>query len=538
MKDKSTVKSIIFTLIYSAAYFYIELPALNLKSVDFWFAVVSIGAVLLLSRTFIFSPEYFDSNDNWAKFTNIVGKLVVLLVAIPLIYGFMGNSLFTSSKRADVVQIETKDFYKDFKLTSPEKIPLLDRDTAENLGNRKLGELESLVSQYVPSDEYVQVNVKGDPYRVTPLEYAGFFKWLNNKDEGIGHYLKVNMYDGVSELIKLEENMKYSFSEMFGRDLVRHLRFNYPTTMFGTPSFEIDDEGKPYYIATTYEKLFTLGGKNPNGLLVVDPTNGEIKDYDLDNIPDWVDRVQSSKIIMNQINWNLKYQDGYFNSIFGKKGVRQLTDGYNYIPIGEDIYLYSGVTSANSDASNLGFILVNMRTKDVEYYPLSSAEEFSAMKSAEGSVQEKEYKATFPLLLNLDGEPLYVMSLKDNSGLVKGYSLVDVQDYQKVYTASSIKNLLKIYYEDSGSYVNVDSEEDLESLEEEINEELNNIQGEITQLKEVVKNGDTIYFFIIEGNIYEVNVKLNNKLPFIKENDYVEFNVNENGVIKEINLTN
>lgn len=520
------LKGYIITALFFVTYVYITLPPLNAKSLEFWLTIILTSIVLVMSLSV--TSEHGEGTKPIAVALSILGISLV----IPVLYGATGLSLFTSNLKADVIEIETKDFYKDFNLTSPEKIPLLDRDTAQNLGNRKLGELEELVSQYVPSDEYVQINVKGDPYRVTPLEYAGFFKWFSNRSKGIGHYLSVNMYDGKTDLVKLEKNIKYSFSERFGRDLGRHLRFNYPTTLFGTPSFELDDNGDPYYIATTYEKLFGLGGKNPTGVLIVDPTDGTIDEYDLDNVPDWADRVQSADVVMEQINWNLKFQNGFFNSLFSKKGVRRLTEGYNYIPIDEDIYLYSGVTSANSDASNLGFILVNMRTKDVEYYPLSSAEEFSAMDSAEGSVQEKEYEATFPLLLNLNGEPMYVMSLKDNSGLVKAYSLVDVQDYQKVYTANSIKNLLTNYYENNdGDFVEVETEEDLDEMEELIE-----IKGNVTQLKEVVKNGNTTYFFIIDETIYEVNVNLNNKLPYIEENDKVEFEVNENGVIKNIEI--
>lgn len=521
------LKGYIITALFFITYVYITLPPLNAKSLEFWFTIILTSFVFMMTTSS--SSSMSDENK---KPIVVVFSILGLSLILPALYGATGLNIFTSGQKADVIEIETKDFYKDFTLTAPEKIPLLDRDTAQNLGNRKLGELGELVSQYVPSDEYVQINVKGEPFRVTPLEYAGFFKWFSNKNKGIGHYLSVNMYNGGTDLVKLEENMKYSFSERFGRDLVRHLRFNYPTRIFGEPSFELDDKGKPYYIATSYEKLFGFGGKNPNGLLIVDPVSGEITEHNLDEIPDWVDRVQSADIVMEQINWNLKFQNGFFNSLFSKKGVRQLTKGYNYIPIDEDIYLYSGVTSANSDASNLGFILVNMRTKDVEYYPLSSAEEFSAMDSAEGSVQEKEYKATFPLLLNLDGEPMYVMSLKDNSGLVKAYSLVDVQDYQKVYTANSIKNLLTNYYENNnGEYVEVETEEELNEMKELIE-----IKGNVTQLKEVVKNGNTTYFFIIDNNIYEVNVNLNKELPYIEENDKVDFEADENGIIKRIEI--
>ena len=520
--------SLVITAILGTIVIYFTNPPLNITSLEFW-GMIGLLLTIFAGISFMLSMEsYYSENKVAAGAIVLVGIIIVGVVAV----GFFTTPLFNSNKRANIVSMETKDFKTEFTLSDVEKIPMLDRDTATNLGNRKLGELDELVSQYVPSREYTQINIKGEPYRATPLKYAGFFKWLSNKDEGIGHYLKVNMYNGKTELVELEENMKYSYSERFGRNVERHLWKNYPTKIFGTPSFEIDDEGNPFYIATVYKKLFGLSGKDATGLLIVNPVDGKIEEYELDNIPNWVDRVYGADLVEKHLNWHLRFQGGYWNSLTSKKGVRVATKGYNYIPMNDDIYYYTGVTSDSSDSSNLGFALVNMRTKEYEYYPLSSAEEYSAMESAQGTVQEQGYTATFPLLLNLDGNPWYIVSLKDDNGLIRAYSLIDVQDYQVVHTKATIKELLKSLA-DGGDYEYVE-DGDKDSDGNTLEEVLTNVKGEVTKLKDVVKNGNTHYYFVIDGKIYQANINLNAELPYLENGNVIEFEVNEAGKITKI----
>lgn len=318
---------------------------------------------------------------------------------------------------------------------------LLDRSSAKKIGDTYLGTIDK-VSQFGISDDYRQVTIGEQPYRVSPLEYKSFWKWFTNHKEGIGYYVKVNQTTGKAELIKLDKGMKYSDSEYFFSDTLRYLRLKYPTVIFGDPSFEVDDKGNPYYVATTYKPKFMLSSNDPTGAILLNAVTGETKRYDLKDIPDWVDRVFSADNVISRVDDYYTYQKGFWNTVFSQTGVKKTTDSYNYISIGSDIYLYTGITSATADSSNLGFILVNMRTREVTNYKLASATETAAQESAEGEVQEKHYEATAPTLVKLDGKAYYLVSLKDAAGLVKSYAIVDAEDYQQVTVDNDIETLI------------------------------------------------------------------------------------------------
>ena len=136
---------------------------------------------------------------------------------------------------------------------------------------------------------------------------------------------------------------------------------------------------------------------------------------------------------------------GFLNSIMGQKDCLKTTNGYNYLAIDDDVWVYTGVTSITSDQSNVGFVLMNERTMETKYYQIEGAIEDSAMSSAEGKVQNLKYVATFPLLLNIANEPTYFIALKDDSGLVKMYAMVNVQKYQVVATGDSVSECEKAY---------------------------------------------------------------------------------------------
>ena len=305
-----------------------------------------------------------------------------------------------------------------------------------------MGEMPELVSQFEVSEEYTQISYKDSVYRVTPLEYAGFFKYLGNQEEGIPAYILVNSVTGEAELVKLEDlgldGMKYVPSGYFNHDLYRKLQMQYPTTIFGEPSFEIDEEGHPWYICTTYDYAAFETRKTVSGVVLFDPITGESTKYDdVLDAPTWVDRIYPESLVTEQVNQNGSLQDGFINSVIGQKNVTYTSEGYNYLAQDGDIYIYSGITSANKDSSNLGFVLVNLRTHQAMKISSPGANETSAMASAEGEVKNYGYTSTFPLLVNVNGSPVYMMALKDDSGLIKMYAMVDASDYQKVATIAS-----------------------------------------------------------------------------------------------------
>lgn len=515
-------------------YYYVTLPAIHYAAVDFWFfvllAIIGVVVVEVLADSSNFVSELKSGDVKNVKWRSIPKKYLLLILPLPLLWlvAMIGNLVFSpfffSEGYATMIDIEQADFATEFPKTDLNQITLIDRDTATRLGNRHLGALTNLVSQFEAADDYTQINIESYPYRVTPLEYAGFFKWLNNFREGIPHYFKVDNVTGAVTVETPEQPIKYSYSDMFNRDVMRKLRFSNPFTLFESPNFEVDDEGNPYYIATTYTRNFFLREPEANGLITLNAMTGETTTYTLEDIPTWVDRVHSAELILHQLEMNGKYQGGYWNSLFSKQGVTEPTAGYNYLPIEDDLYLYTGITSVVSDESNIGFVLVNMRTKNTRFYPLNAAEEFSAMQSAEGSVQETGYVATFPLLISIEGRPMYILSLKDSSGLIKEYALIDVQNYQNVYVESSVERLMLIYAEDNP--INID--------EIETEEELASINGQIDDIQAVVVEGNTIYYFMVNGAVYTANISLSEQLPFVEAGQAVQFTVTENGVVREI----
>ena len=447
----------------------------------------------------------------------IISSLIVLIVIVNLFL----SPIFNASKYANRIKVNSEeDFATAIKEVDFSKTPLLDKDSSEKLGDRKMGEFTSWVSQFYVSDLYTQINYQNEIVRVTPLEYASMIKYFTNRKEGIKGYITVNSVDGSSKLVTLDKGMRYMPSAMFFENLERKLRFTYPTTIFDEASFEIDNEGHPYWIIPTVKYSGVGLKKDINGAVILDPITGKSKKYSVDEIPTWVDHVYSADLIVEQVDDWGEYKNGFLNSIFGQKDVINTTDGYNYLVIDDDVYLYTGITSVSSDESNLGFILVNLRTKETNYYSVPGAEEYSAMASAEGLVQEKDYEATFPLLINLNGKPTYLLSLKDDAGLVKMYALIDVSDYQKVIVSDSSLGIEAAVKKYLGENQSIDT---------------NNLKEETITIKTItnaVINGNTNYYITdTEDKLYYCDISIGKTiLPFLKKDDKIKISYSEGEV--------
>ena len=435
-----TLLNLAVTLVFGAIYFYVTLPPLNLHSGDFYVFVLLLCAVYcgcaVLTSGFQGSGAkgYFGFVKKQCTVPFVLG---LVLVVTALIGAAIGWEVFRAGSYRDLLTVETGDFAADIKEISYDQIPMLDRDSAEKLGNRKLGELADMVSQFEVAGDYTQINYKGRPVRVTPLRYGDWIKWFNNRSEGLPAYLIIDMVTQNVEVVRLEQGIRYTTAEHFGRNLYRYLQFHYPTYIFDKPAFEIDEDGNPYWVCPRIRKTIGLfGGTDIQGAVLVNAVTGESQYYE--EVPNWVDHVYDANLIMEQYDYYGMYHNGFINSILGQRDVTVTTDGYNYLAIGDDVYMYTGITSVVSDESNIGFILSNQRTKETRFYTVAGAEEFSAMDSARGQVQQMNYTATFPLLLNIADQPSYFMALKDAAGLVKMYAMVNVSQYQIVATGATV----------------------------------------------------------------------------------------------------
>ena len=435
-----TLLNILVTLVFGAVYFYLELPALNPHAEEFYVFVFLLCGVYCVCAVFTsgFQGEGVKGYLGFVKKQCALPFLVFLALIAAIAVGSLTSwVVLRAGAYSELLPLNTGDFTAEVEEISYNQIPLLDADSAASLGARKLGELADMVSQFEILPTYTQINYQGRPVRVTSLRYGDLIKWFTNRANGLPAYLIIDMVSQEAEVVRLEEGMKYTTAEHFGRNLYRHLRFHYPTMMFDEPVFEIDEEGTPYWVCSRIVKTIGLfGGTDVKGAVLVNAVTGESTYYE--EVPNWVDRVYSYDIIMQQYDFYGMYHNGFLNSIFGQRDVTVTTEGWNYIAIDDDVYMYTGVTSVTSDQSNIGFILSNQRTKETKFYPCAGATEYSAMASAESQVQQMRYVATFPLLLNIADQPTYFMALKGADGLVKMFAMVNVQQYDIVSTGSTV----------------------------------------------------------------------------------------------------
>lgn len=558
MKAKN-ISSMVIRILVSAALmfllFYSMLPAVNLRDKNFLVFLILCILIFLVVNFLSYTKDFLqtlgsgrgvqmvkDEETGQFVFRRNSGKRSGVSLGRPLKYGFiaigliiilmtvaslLGLQFFNATRYRDLITIEDGDFAQDVAELNMSQIPVVDKDTASRLGSRKLGEMTELVSQFEIQDDYTQINYKGSPYRVTPLRYADPSKWLFNHKEGLPAYLTVDMVTQETNLVWLENGMRYSPSEYFFRNIYRYIRFKYPTKMFETVSFEIDDNGTPYWIAPTISyRIGWWDGKDIDGAVLVNAVTGESEWYAKEDVPQWVDQLYYAELLIGQLDDNGRFQHGYINSVFGQKDVRRTTYGYNYMAINDDVYLYTGMSSVTADESNIGFVLVNCRTKETKFYTVPGATETSAMASAQGQVQHLNYSATFPLLLNISNRPTYFLSLKDNAGLVKMYAFVDVEQYQIVGTGQTIDEA-KSNYRKALNLEDVEVQELVDSTE---------ISGTVASLASAVVSGNTCYYFTLEGDsqVYTASVDIHEKLPFMQPGAELSFSYAEDGSVRRV----
>ena len=516
----SYLYSILITLLVGFIMFYLFLPSLNIHNFGFWmyiFILLSVFGFLNSFRGLINRHHHFFDRKKIIPFMIIPVLLVLIILVV-----FINSPIFMSSKYYQRINVDTsKDFVTDIAEVDFNSLALLDKASSQKLGDRVMGQMSELVSQFYVSSLYTQINYNNEIVRVTPLEYSDIIKYFTNRKEGITGYIMVNSVSGETTLVKLDQGMKYTESALFFENVERYLRFRYPFDNFGEIYFEIDNEGNPYWIMPVIKYCGINQRADISHIIILNAVTGDTVKYATSEVPTWVDHVYSASLIVSQVNDWGSYGKGFFNTLFGQKGMKMTTDGYNYIAMNDDVYLYTGITSIVSDESNLGFILTNLRTKETNFYSCPGAEEYSAMESAKGQVQQMDYEASFPLLINLEGRATYLISLKDNAGLVKMYAFVDVMDYQKVVVTDASLGIEVA----ASNYLNNNG----------IQETGKELEITIKSIKEVNIDGNTYYYLTdFDNNKYRVSIKVNvNVLPFIKVNDRVTITYT-NKTVREI----
>lgn len=543
--EKAALKmviNIIATIVVGIITFYIMLPPLNFKAYEFYLyigiIIVSFIVISAITSGFFQKPEY----GPYVRKTSTVPLILILVVALVVGVGYLVSSVFfRAEKYSEIISVEQLDsdaFSEDILEQSAStfsSIPKLDEDAASILASRAMSELTDLgyVSQYDVYPLYTQINYKEKPVRVVPLKYASIIKWFTNRSTGLPGYIIIDMADSTTEFKSLDSGIKYSPAEHFGRNLKRHLRFKYPTAMFDEPNFEIDDDGNPYWVCAVLDKTIGLfGGTDVKGIVLVyaNDENGKSEYVSIEDIKtkaeyQWLDRIYSSDLIIQQYDYYGKYQGGFWNSILGQKNVFVTTEGHNYIAQDDDVLLYTGVTSVTNDQSVTGFTLINQRTKEAKFYRVDGAKESSAMEVAKGMVSDYDYDPTFPLLINIGGEPTYFIALKDKGNVVQRYSMVNVKKYNNVKSVGAdLNECLSGYLEalkKAGIGVEMPDVPDGVNPNEPVPETLT---GTIQEIQSAVIGGNTTYYFKLSGSeaYFTATAKDYSFAPILKPGDNVK----------------
>ena len=530
-KGKHHIKAFLLAaIIFVVADYFLLLPY-NVMAPETWMmAAAFLGGFGLLDAIFGVAERniHFDGDNVIENIKEVAKKKLsvpgfcfitaIALLAIMVLLQFLSSPIFNAKRYANIAgsKIEERDFIEDTPVSEAiDNIALMDTGTAQIIGSRALGSLSELVSQFEIDPTYTQINLNGSPMKVTPLQYADFFKYLANKDGGIPGYIKVDPVKNTSEYVELEQAMEYSESAYFGKYLLRHLRFEYRTAIFGNIYFEIGEDGQPYYIAPVLtNRILLFGGQDVKGVVTCNASTGETQYYDVAEVPSWVDIVYDGAMLTKHYDWYGMYSGGYFNSLFTNKDCKKVTDNYGFKMFDDDVWVFTGVTSVVSDESNIGFVLMNSRTAEIRYYAIPGAEEYSVMRSAEGEVQHLGYSASFPSVINIDGQPTYIMVLKDKGSLVKQYALIHVERYNIVATGETQEETIARYrakLQENGFEVGGPVEgESPEAISRTIL---------VDQIQYLVQDGNS-YAYIISGkDIYRMPVSQDESIILVKAGD-------------------
>ncbi len=526
------------TLVATGIFFYITLPAINVFSQGFWISIILVIALFALVYSLLSLKRGFAPKGVQKKFFDFSGKktlkiciaLAIIPVLVLVVGGIASSEFFNASAYSSIIEVPEAVFEDDMpEMATVSNIALMDTATAQKMGDRTLGALSDVVSQYQVNPDYKQINYKQTPQKLASLEYADFFKWLSNRDNGIPGYVMVDPVNVTeAKYIKFSQPIKYTQSAFFGDNLGRKIRFSYPTKIFGNTSFEIDDEGNPYYIVSCMSpKIFMFGAFDVNEVIIFNPVDGSSQLYALADVPSWVDNVFTGDQASQKYDWYGTLKNGFWNSVIGNKDCKVTTDDYGYIVLGDDVWFFTGVTSVTADESKIGFIISNARTGQYKFYPVSGAEEYSAMESAQGKVQEKGYVASFPSLVNIAGEPTYIMVLKDANGIVRLYAFVNVKQYTVVSTGETQAQA-------KAEYIRLLKEQNIIKTEPEAPaEELPSVTVDVLEARLATIGGNSVLYITgSDGMIYKKSIAEDEALMAVFTGDKLTISYRETDVAK------
>ncbi len=537
---KKNIIGIVILILFALLFNYFLLVPLNLRYMGLYFFIVLIVTFIIIftnkslmnsaDKLFVNGKLVFNRNN----FMSTKGaKAILILWGFGILVSIFSSPLIFADSYSKIIKTPNEvDFSTEFSNPNLNSIPIVDSEYARVLGDKKLGSESGLGSEFHVG-KFTDIVFQDKFYAVAPLEYNGFFKWLNNRSKGTPGYILIDKTNANVELVRSMNgenvSLKYVESAYLNQDLKRkaYLGMNFDNELIG-PFFELDEDGHPYFIYSKVKKTIGWsGGRDVYKVVVVDATSGKVTNYDLGNQPEWIDNVYTRELIVEQLHYYGRYKNGFLNSIFSQEGLLTTTQGTRHIYDKNKLSIYTGLTSVGIDESTVGMAFVNATNKDFSIYNLTGATEYAAMKSAEGKVQDLGYKAAFPIPVKVNDEGAYFITLKDNEGLIKQYAFVNINDYSIVVSST---NILDAYE----NYQNIMGYERLVDVDDALT-----VKTVVERVGSEVINGSTVYYIFVKIDEEMVILKANNisnELPLTNVGDEIEITYTGNQILKFNNL--
>lgn len=510
---------------------YLALPAITFQSSGFWWfwlGMLVLGTVIYFIANGIVNCVNCEEGGHIPGI--VIGVIAGVWFIVFIVTAIACSVIANDIEYSNVITVEDGNFKEDIEEINLDDIVVVDVKTAQKLGDRTIANIPN-ATWYDVDDEYNLVVINGEKYRISPVNYGGVWKYFKADESGIPGYVLVEATkkEPEAKYVELDEPMWYSPSACFAYDLNRHLRSLYPSYIFGKSFFEVDDAGVPYWITGVKTPQIGLrGALISTSAVVTNATTGESKEYTLDNLPDWIDHVESVDELMESLNWHYTYKGGWWNSKTSKTKVYKTTyyykdreqaesqdekktdlaaneftpfEGYNSIIKDGKVMFYTGLTPENNAESNLGFLLIDPRTREFYFYKATGAEESSAQGAVEGLVSDLRYSASFPTVVNVGGIETYFMVLKDSAGLIQRFAFSNVENYGKCVQAETIEKALEAYKIKMGLISgNINEDNVNDQLVQNPDVETVSLSGKVLEVEEAQIGGYTYYYFTIEGS--------------------------------------
>ncbi len=468
----------------------------------------------------------FNITDSKARELKLggIGTAAVAVVFLALVPMFTSWSAFHASNYRELLPVEERDFDTEQVLLDQAQARFVDQALAKRAAEELLGNNLGLGSRCVIGEMNIQ-SVNGRLWWVGPLEHRDFFKWASNGTTP--GYMMVSANNYSDSKIVQDYELSIGMGGSFSGYLPRYLYQNgYATVGLTDYTFELDDSGKPYWVVTIQKPQVGFSGLVAKGVLVVDPTNGTIAEYSIDDAPTWIDRIQPQNITDGRIDDWGDFVHGWWNSWLAQRDVINASEGTSLVYTADGrCAWYTGLQSAGgSDQGTMGFMLVDARTGQAKFYRRAGITEAAARDVIKGQAQEKGYDSTWPIPYLVNGVPTFISVLKDDSGNPQMVGMVAYNDRTLVVVGESLRECLRLYsskLRSQGTSLAIDGKVTAVSFE-----------GTITRIGEETIGSETMFYIMIDtvdSKVFSIPSHLSQEILITRRGDNVKVTALDTG---------